>query len=144
MRIAYAGGGAAFLVIVSVLMLSGCGTAHLAGNSGLSRPDMAIIRGDLRLGPLGNATVRLQAVDGKELGKTDRQATVAPGKHTLTFSCHEAIKNIGGSGQMTFAAKAGHTYDLQLRQPHQSPDCSAVLTDSATDKVVAKPVALRR
>jgi hypothetical protein len=131
------------LLALAAMSLSACGTAHLANEPAASRSQLAVVRGDLKLGPLGNATVRLEEVDGKDLGRTQRQAQVSAGKHSLVFSCKEAIKNISSSGQLIFVAKAGHTYDLQLRQLHQPQDCSAVLIDAATQKVVAKPEALK-
>lgn len=131
------------VIVLAALGLTACGTADFYHNTNLDRSQLALIRGDVKLGPFGNATVRLEEVDGQNVGSTQRQALVAPGKHTLVFSCKEVSTNASSSSQIEFTARAGNTYNLQLRLLHRYPGCSAVLVQAGTGKVVAKPDILK-
>lgn len=136
-------------VCIAVLMamvsvgLAACGTADLYHNTDLDRSQLALIRGDVKLGPFGNATVRLEEVDGHELGSTQRQALVAPGNHTLVLSCKEVSSNASNTDQLDFTARAGATYNLQLRLLNRYPGCSGVLVQAGTGRVVAEPATIK-
>jgi hypothetical protein len=131
------------LLTVAAVALSACGTAELAQKPAEGHGRTALIRGDIKFGPFGNATVRLQGVDGHSLSATERQAEVAPGPHTVSFSCKAVSRDASNSGELHFKARAGSTYDLKLRVLDRFPGCSAVLVLAGPDRVVAKPNALK-
>ena|SRR5690625_2843580 len=119
--------------------LGGCATAQLEGSTGLTKAQTALVSGAPGLGLLGNATVRLEAVDGRDLKPTQSQARIPPGKHSLVLSCQVTHTGASGSAQIEFNAQAGQEYELQLRILKHYPGCSGVLVNAATNKVVAKP-----
>lgn len=123
------------------VVLVGCSTAHLEGSS-TSGTGTALVKGNPGLGVLGNATVRLEAVDGHDLKATQSQARIPPGKHTLVLSCQVTHTGASNSAQIDFEARAGQEYNLKLRILKHYPGCSGVLVNAATGKVVAQPAGL--
>lgn len=139
------GWGATAAVVIVATGLSACGTANLAADTNTEPARLATIKGDPKVGvfgsalTVGNAVVHLLAVDGHHLGGSQSKAVVAPGRHTVTARCSVPARHALNVDELTFTARAGETYALQLHLLPQAPGCATnvVLTD--TDEVVARP-----
>ncbi len=119
--------------------LTACtGTKMFPGAAG-SSASRARIKGDAKFGPLGNAVVQLEQVDGRALGGTQSQALVPPGHHTIGVRCSVPSRSALVQRQYSFDAEAGHTYRLQLVLLNHAPGCAVSVLDTDTNLVVAGP-----
>ena len=131
------------ITIIAALALSAglvacTGTKILPGAATQSGTE-ARIKGDAKLGPLGNAVTQLEQVDGQSLGATESQALVTPGKHTIAVRCSIPARGALSQDNYTFNAEAGHTYRLELKVLPHPPGCATTVLDTDTDIVVAGP-----
>lgn len=131
------------IAILAALTLSAplvacTGTKILPGAATQSGTE-ARIKGDAKLGPLGNAVTQLEQVDGHSLGATESQALVAPGEHTIAVRCSVPVRGALSQDNYTFTAEAGHTYRLQLKLLSHPPGCATAVVDTDVNAIVAGP-----
>lgn len=119
--------------------LAACSGTKVLTGAGSQPGSQARIKGDVKLGPLGNAVAQLEQVDGHALGRTQSQALVAPGQHSIGVRCSVPARNALAQQHYTFTAEAGHTYRLQLELLSHPPGCATSVLDTDTDIVVAGP-----
>ena len=97
------------VLLFCIVVLSGCGTAHVY--SGEERPasETAIIKGS---GVFPFKNVFITGVDGKSLGLKNSRAAVLPGEHRLTVHISQSygVVELSANGTITFTAVAGREY----------------------------------
>ena len=99
------------VLLFCIVVLSGCGTAHVY--SGEERPasETAIIKGS---GVPPFKDVSITGVDGKSLGLRNSRAAVLPGEHSLTVHIFQSygVVDLSANGIITFTAVAGREYTV--------------------------------
>jgi hypothetical protein len=123
------------LSFVSVILLSGCGTMQVYEGPKRASHEVAVITSNLLAGLFDTAYI-LQ-IDGKDLGATDDNVEVLPGKHTVKIGVSTGLgyQQYIGNKTISFEAIAGHTY--QVNGKIRKGDTFAWIEDKNTGELVA-------